>query len=205
VGALELVLAASVLGVAFARLWTARAAWISPWVVLSEEGELLAWVDTVSVLRGGALSRDVFCLYGPLSIWPVAWLFAAFGPSLGLWRHWIFALNGPALLATYLLLRGLLRSRSGAIGGTAVVGLLCAPAVPALSWSLSRVGLAGGSCMSLARARARRSALVRRHGLAARRRASVQPGGGLGAGTETATLEMALLNRPSACHILRKE
>ncbi len=150
VSALELVLVASVLGVAFARPWTARAAWISPWVVLSEEGAPLAWVDTV--FRGGALSRDVFCLYGPLSIWPVAWLFAAFGPSLGLWRQWIFALNGPALLTTFLLLRGLLRSRSGALGGTLVVGLLCAPAVPALSWSLSRVGLGLGALACLSRA-----------------------------------------------------
>lgn len=148
VGALELVVVALALAAPFARPWTARAAWISPWVVLSEEGQVLAWVDTV--LRGGALSRDVFCTYAPLSLWPVALLFAAFDPSLGLWRSWVFALNAPALLATYLLLRGILSSRTIAMGGTLVVALLCAPAVPALSWSLSRVGLglAALACLS---------------------------------------------------------
>ena len=148
VGALELAVVALALAVPFARLWTARAAWISPWVVLTEEGQVLAWVDTV--LRGGALSRDVFCTNAPLSLWPVVLLFAAFGPSLGLWRSWVLALNAPALLATYLLLRGILSSRIVASGATLVVALLCAPAVPALSWSLSRVGLglAALACLS---------------------------------------------------------
>src|SRR5438270_857603 len=52
----------------FARFWNGRAATFSSWSVLDEEGEMLAWIDIV--LRGGALSRDVFCLYGPLSTWP---------------------------------------------------------------------------------------------------------------------------------------
>ena len=72
----------------FGRIWNGRAATVSAWSALSEEGEMLAWVDTV--LRGGALSRDTFCLYGPLSVWAVAVLFWLCHPSLGLWRHWIF-------------------------------------------------------------------------------------------------------------------
>lgn len=149
VGAGELAVAAA-LAVPFARPWLAQAAWVSPWFLLAEEGESLAWVDTL--LRGGALSRDVFCLYGPLSTWPIALLFAAFGPSLVLWRRWILATSVPALLAVWWLLRGLLRSRALALAGTALVGLLCAPTVPAHSWSLSRVGLGLAALACLSRA-----------------------------------------------------
>src|SRR2546430_12895662 len=80
----------------FGHLWNGRAATFSVWSTLSEEGEMLAWVDTV--LRGGALWRDTFCLYGPLSVWSVAALFSVFHPSLGLWRLWIFARNPPPLV-----------------------------------------------------------------------------------------------------------
>jgi 4-amino-4-deoxy-L-arabinose transferase-like glycosyltransferase len=148
----EALLISALLILVFARLWNARGAWIGPWVVLSEEGEALAWVDTV--LRGRALSRDVFCLYGPLSTWAVALLFGVFGPSLGLWRTWIFALNAVALFATYLLLRQLLRTRAGSLAATAVIGLMCSPPIPGMSWSISRVGLGLAALACLTRSRA---------------------------------------------------
>lgn len=134
----------------FARFWNGRAATYSSWCVLVEEGEMLAWIDTV--LRGGVLSRDVFCLYGPLSMWPVAALFSIFGPSLGLWRLWIFALNAPALIAIYFLLRGITRTRIAAGVGATIVAVLCAPAIPAMSWSLARVGLGMAAFAAFTRA-----------------------------------------------------
>ena len=121
----------------FARIWNGRAATVSLWSALSEEGEMLAWVDTV--LRGGALSRDTFCLYGPLSVWLVAVLFSLFHASIGLWRCWIFALNAVSIVAVYFLLRGFTRTRVAASRGTLAVAVLCVGAVPAMSWSLSRV------------------------------------------------------------------
>ncbi|PYK30213.1 MAG: hypothetical protein DME57_07615, partial [Verrucomicrobia bacterium] len=134
----------------FARIWNARAATLTAWSALSEEGEMLAWVDTV--LRGGALSRDTFCLYGPLSVWLVAGLLHFFGTSLALWRYWIFALNAPALLAIYFLLRGLNRTRIAAGLGAIVIGILCIGPVPAMSWSLARVGFGVAAIASLNRA-----------------------------------------------------
>jgi hypothetical protein len=147
---LELAVATLIAFGLFARFWNGHAATFSSWSVLGEEGEMLAWVDTI--LRGGALSRDVFCLYGPLSTWLVAALFSLFEPSLGLWRHWIFALNAPALLAIYLLLRGTTRTRIAAAAGAIAIFLLCAPAIPAMSWSLARVGLGLAALAALNRA-----------------------------------------------------
>ena len=123
----------------FGRFWNGRGATISGWSVLVEEGEMLAWVDTV--FRGGALFRDSFCLYGPLSIWPVAALFHIFNPSIGLWRTWIFSLNPPAVIATYFVLRGITRTRLAAVVGALFFGVLCPAPAPAMSWSLARVGL----------------------------------------------------------------
>jgi hypothetical protein len=134
----------------FGHFWNGRAATVSAWSTLSEEGEMLAWVDTV--LRGGALWRDTFCLYGPLSVWSVAALFSVVHPSLGLWRVWIFALNPPALVAAYFLLRGVTRTRFAAAGGTIAFALFCTPAVPAMSWSLLRVGLGLAAIATLTRA-----------------------------------------------------
>jgi hypothetical protein len=137
VSRLELALAALLLFAIFSRLW--RLPEINPWALLAEEGEMLAWVD--AVLRGAALSRDVFCLYGPLSTWPVALLFHVFGPSIALWRGWIFATSAAGLVATYLLLRGLLRTRAGALAAVLAIGVFSAGSIPGMSWSLSRVGL----------------------------------------------------------------
>src|SRR5438552_5347891 len=139
----------------FGHFWNARAASYSSWCVLTEEGEMLAWVDTI--LRGGAVYRDVFCLYGPLSVWLVAALFHFFQPSLGLWRVWIFALNAAALIAIYLLLRGTTRTKAAAAAGAVIVAILCAPAIPAMSWSLSRVGFGLAAFAALMRALDRRS------------------------------------------------
>lgn len=147
---LELAIAALIAFGVFARIWNGRAATLSAWSALSEEGEMLAWVNTV--LRGKALARDTFCLYGPLSVWAVAALFHLFHPSIGLWRCWIFGLNAPALLVTYLFLRGITRMRITAAAGALAIGILCVGAVPAMSWSLSRVGLGLAALAALNRA-----------------------------------------------------
>jgi hypothetical protein len=147
---LEFFIVAVIAFAAFGHFWNGRAATFSAWSTLSEEGEMLAWVDTV--LRGGALWRDTFCLYGPISVWSVAALFSLFHPSLGLWRFWIFALNPPALIAAYFLLRGTTRTRVGAAGGAVAFALFCAPAIPAMSWSLLRVGLGLAAIAALTRA-----------------------------------------------------
>src|SRR5438270_10800282 len=139
----------------FGRIWNGRAATVTAWSALSEEGEMLAWVDTV--LRGGALSRDTFCLYGPLSVWAVAVLFWLCRPSLGLWRHWIFGSNAAALLAVYWLLRSITRTRIAAVVGTLTVGILCIGRVPAMSWSLSRVGFGVAAITALHHALDRRN------------------------------------------------
>lgn len=127
---LEWVLIPLLIVLGFFKLDMARNGF-NAWSILAEEGEMMAWVDTL--LRGGVLSRDVYCLYGPLSTYPVALLFRLFGPSLLVWRTWIFALNLPALLAVYILLRGLTRTRGFAVAGMFLVGLLCTAVVPAMS------------------------------------------------------------------------
>jgi len=148
---LELLAVTALFALLFARPWTARSSWANPFMLFSEEGEALAWVNTV--LRGEVLSRDTFCLYGPLATWPTSWLFRVAGPSLGLWRIWVFALDALALVATYWLVRELLRTRAGALAATLVVGLLCAPALPAMSWCLARVGLGLAALAALTRGR----------------------------------------------------
>ena len=150
VGWLELALVVGAFLAVFGRVWRLDAATLGSWPLFSEEGEMLAWVDTV--LRGGALSRDVFCLYGPLSTWAVALLFHLFGASVALWRGWIFAFGAAGLIAAYLLLRGLLRTRTCALAGALGVALLCSSAIPAMSWSPSRVGLGLGALAALSRA-----------------------------------------------------
>ncbi|HVP14134.1 MAG TPA: hypothetical protein VMS88_01245, partial [Terriglobales bacterium] len=132
--------------VCFVRFDMARNGF-APWAILGEEGEMMAWVNTV--LRGGVLSRDVYCLYGPLSIYPVALLFKLFHPSIWIWRVWIYSLNVPALFAVYALLRGLTRRRLSAFLGMLAVGLLCTSQTPAMSWSVSRVALGLGAIAAL--------------------------------------------------------
>jgi hypothetical protein len=150
-GATELLAVTALFALLFARPWAARAVWVNPWMSLAEEGEALAWIDTV--LRGGVLSRDTFCLYGPLSTWSAALLFRAAGPSLGLWQAWIFALDAAALVGTYWLARALLLTRWGALAATLLVALLCVPAYPAMSWCLMRVGLGLVAVAALTRGR----------------------------------------------------
>jgi len=148
--ALELALVALALYAVFGRAWRLPQATMGPWPFLAEEGEMLAWADVV--LRGGALSRDVFCLYGPLATWSVAFLFRVFGPSIVVWRAWIYGASAAGLVAAYLLLRGLLRTRTAALVATLAIGLVCSTAIPGMSWSASRVGLGLGALACLCRA-----------------------------------------------------
>jgi hypothetical protein len=150
VGWLELAIVALAFFAVFGRVWRLDAATLGPWPLLAEEGEMLAWADTV--LRGGALSRDVFCLYGPLSTWSVTVMFHLFGATITVWRAWIFAAGAAGLIAAYLLLRGLVRTRTAALLGAVATGVFCATVIPAMSWSPSRVGLGLGALACLCRA-----------------------------------------------------
>ena len=64
---------------------------VGAWPFLGEEGEHLAWIQ--SILSGGVHGRDFFCLYGPMLIYPLAWLMKLFGPTITLLRHYTFYLN----------------------------------------------------------------------------------------------------------------
>ena len=111
---------------------------------------MLAWVDTV--LRGGALSLDIFCLYGPLSIWPVAVLFRSFGPSIALWRGWIFAAGcGRARRDLSAAARPAAHAHGRARGGGGRSALFCSATIPGMTWSPSRVGLGLGALACLCR------------------------------------------------------
>jgi len=46
--------------------------YVKAWVFLGEEGENLAWAQ--SILSGGVYGKDFFCLYGPMLIYPLTWL-----------------------------------------------------------------------------------------------------------------------------------
>lgn len=63
----------------------------SNWALLGETGEHLAWAD--SLLHGGTYARDFFCLYGPLWIYPVAWIMKLFGSSIVVFRAYSFGLD----------------------------------------------------------------------------------------------------------------
>ena len=92
-----------ILGTGLLRFDLATNGWDAPYTFYSEEGEALAWAHVV--LDGGVLSRDVYCLYGPLATYPVVAAFALLEPSVWLWRVVIYALDLPALLAVFLLMR----------------------------------------------------------------------------------------------------
>ena len=135
----ELLAASTLLTALFLKFDQARHAFVNPWVLLSEEGEMMAWVDTI--LRGQVLYKDAFSLYGPLTQYPVALLFKIFGPSLYVWRIWLFSLNVAALVVVYVLMRRLMHTRTGAAAGTLVIAMVCTSSTPAMSWSLSRVAM----------------------------------------------------------------
>ena len=123
--------------------------WDAPYTFYSEEGEALAWAHVV--LHGGVLSRDVYCLYGPLATAPIVAAFKLFGPSVWLGRVCLYLLDLPALLAVYVLLRELAGTRAAALCGVAVVLFDRMWPMPAMSWSLLRTGIGLAAIAALAR------------------------------------------------------
>ena len=61
------------------------------WPFLAEEGEILAWAH--SILSGGVYGKDFFCLYGPMLIYPLAWMMKIFGATIPVERVYTFLLN----------------------------------------------------------------------------------------------------------------
>jgi hypothetical protein len=123
--------------------------WDAPYTFYSEEGEALTWAHVV--LHGGVLSRDVYCLYGPLATAPLVAVFKLFGTSVRLGRLCIYLLDLPALLAVYVLLRELARTRITALLGVGVVLFDRMWPMPAMSWSLLRTGIGLAAIAALAR------------------------------------------------------
>jgi len=87
---------------------------VGAWSFLGEEGEFLEWTNRI--MSGDVQGKDFFCLYGPLMVYPLAWLQKLAGPVVSLGRWYTFALN----LCSYILLAYLLNR----ILKTSVVGLL---------------------------------------------------------------------------------
>jgi len=79
------------------------------WVTLGEEGEVLAWVQ--SILSGGAYGKDFFCLYGPMLIYPLVWLMKLLGTSIVIERLYTFLLNLAAYGIIIAFLYKTIRSR----------------------------------------------------------------------------------------------
>ncbi|MDA8156481.1 MAG: hypothetical protein M0Z52_08535 [Actinomycetota bacterium] len=73
----------------------------SSWFYLSEEGENLAWVQ--NILTGKVYGRDFFCPYGPMLVYPIAWLMRIFGPGIIVQRFYAYFLD----LAAYLIILAL--------------------------------------------------------------------------------------------------
>ncbi len=77
---------------------------VGGWVFLGEEGENLAWAQ--SVFAGDVYGRDFFCLYGPLMVYPLAGVLSLFGKSVLVARHYKLALDLAGYgIALYVLYR----------------------------------------------------------------------------------------------------
>lgn len=135
----ELLLVTALLVPGLLRFDLAINGWDAPYTFYSEEGEAVAWADVA--LHGGVLSQDTYCLYGPLATYPIVAAFALLGPSVKLWRLCLYLLDVPALLAVYVLLRELARSRWAAWMGVVLVCFHRMWPMPAMSWSLLRTGM----------------------------------------------------------------
>jgi hypothetical protein len=144
----EPVLLAALLVFGLLRFDLAANGWDAPYTFYAEEGQAIAWADTVN--RGGILSRDTYCLYGPLATLPVAVAFDWLGPSVRLWRICLYLLDIPALVAVFLLLRELGRHRLPAWIGVGLIAFHRMWPMPGMSWSLLRTGLGVGALAALA-------------------------------------------------------
>ena len=84
--------------------------YVRAWVFLGEDGENLAWVQ--SILSGGVYGKDFYCLYGPMLIYPLAWVMKLFGPSVQIERFYRYFLDLIAYGIIILFLYKTLRSKA---------------------------------------------------------------------------------------------
>ena len=83
--------------------------WADIWCLFSEEGQHLAAVN--SILRGQVLFKDVFYLYGPLMLYPLAGIMKLFGIGIVMLRAYSYILTLLSFFIFYFLLKRLLRNR----------------------------------------------------------------------------------------------
>jgi len=87
--------------------------YVGAWPFLGEQGATLAWVQ--SIWSGGVYGRDFFCLYGPMFIYPLAWLMDGFGQNVLMDGVYKLALDIAACGLLGFMLARMLRARSLAL------------------------------------------------------------------------------------------
>jgi hypothetical protein len=84
---------------------TAYDPYIGAWTLLGEEGFNLAWMQ--SIFSGGVYGKDFFGLFGPMLVYPLAWVMWAFGETVLVARVYSLGLD---LLAYAILISFLYRT-----------------------------------------------------------------------------------------------
>jgi len=79
------------------------------WPFLGEEGVMLEWAQRA--LNGEVYGRDYFCAYGPMQIYPLAWVLALFGKSVVTARVYTYVLNLAGYAIVTFLLYKTVRNR----------------------------------------------------------------------------------------------
>jgi len=91
---------------------------VNSWGLLGEEGQNLAWVQ--SILNGGVYARDFFCLYGPMLVYPLVWLMKLFGETILVERVYTYLLNLAAYGIVIAFLYRTIRSRTVFVLGSLI-------------------------------------------------------------------------------------
>lgn len=84
---------------------------VGAWPFLGEEGENLGWIQ--SILNGGVYGNDFHCLYGPMLLYPLAWLMKVTGPSVTIARQYTYALDLAAYGIILIFLYRSMRTKTG--------------------------------------------------------------------------------------------
>jgi len=84
------------------------------WFFLGEQGATLAWVQ--SIMTGGIFGRDFFSLYGPMFVYPLAWIMDWVGYTALAERAYKLLLDAVATGLLGFLLARTLRSKWLAVG-----------------------------------------------------------------------------------------
>jgi len=100
------------------------------WLFLGEQGATLAWVQSIS--SGGVYGRDFFSLYGPMFIYPLAWLMDCLGHNVLVERVYKLMLDIAACGLLGFVLARTLRARWLALVVVALV-YMSSPTVRSLS------------------------------------------------------------------------